>query len=302
MLFYSCKQLDVKRFPCTVKYHNYHNHPLSSDELLCHRKPLERIEHKIRQLLLKNHTPVSALKILKQDLQQEFKDEYSKIVKDGAFCPKLQWIYHKYYSIFKEMCTDPCKIQCFTSDLIEECEESDTENENSRNANFVFAEQSDLKMNSNSISGDDDAPYEELMLSPDDELLFENHFVEVYTIDKNDPIGVENEDIFTHGEDIANMPLIEDEIIHENYCDSMNDNGEVTCKNEDDYSQINEKVVIVDVDQDTYEQHSSKLWNDENIHRKVVELNESDLGDILNADIFLPSIKDEIETYEETDT
>lgn len=68
--------------------------------LLCHRKPLADIEERIRDLFLKNHAPAAALRILKQDLLEEFRDEHPDVLKDGAFCPKIQWIYQKYYKMF----------------------------------------------------------------------------------------------------------------------------------------------------------------------------------------------------------
>ncbi|XP_065226337.1 uncharacterized protein LOC135849722 [Planococcus citri] len=294
----SCKQLDVKRFPCTVKYHNYHNHPLSSEELLCHRKPIERIENKIRELLLKNHTPVSALKILKQDLQQEFKDEYSKIVKDGAFCPKLQWIYHKYYSIFKEMYTDPYKIKCFPAEFIEEYEESDSENdESSRKKRSVSAASRSLNTNSSTVSvKNEDVMYDEFILSPEDELLLENHLVEVYTIDQNDSADYESEDVFIPEENIADMPLIRDDMSPDDRNELFIVDDEI-CRQRNDDLMIDETVVTVnDVHNVVTNHHESKLWSSADGHLKI-ELHD-DFSDILKEDIFLPSVKDELEDAE----
>lgn len=298
----------MKRFPCTVKYHNFHNHPLTSEELLCHRKPSERIEQKIRELLLKNHTPVSALKILKQDLQQEFKDEYSKIVKDGAFCPKLQWIYHKYYSIFKEMC-DPYKLKYSLSEfMIEEFEETDSETEINNDVSTLPTPSPLCRSPRITSNEDDDITYEEYILSSEDKSLFDNHFVEVYTVDENDLNDCEKESTYI-SENIVNLPIIGEEITH-NY-DQLDIMGDVISPKSDyDNLTVGKEITVSTVEPDPRRETSSQLWNDGDIKQKIVELNADDLSDIfgdtcndikLHSDIFLPSIKDEME-YEQDKT
>lgn len=300
---FSCKQADVKRYPCTVKYHNYHNHPLTSEELLCHRKPSQEIEQKIRELLLKNHTPVSALKILKQDLQQEFKDEYSKIVKDGAFCPKLQWVYHQYYSIFKDTC--PYKVKYFPTEfLIEESIDENSDAEMRTEVVQIKHSRPSSPASSHLTSEDfDGITYEEFILSPEDNSLLESHFVEVYTMSDNEMIKEEN-DIFISENDIGDLrvmeevvPLIDDETStdHEN-------------------AVANEEINNVIKNEPLANEPCSTSWNSEDIEQKDTELNEDDLNDIfgeachdlkINADIFLPrmnELKNEMDTSDENET
>ncbi|XP_050306888.1 uncharacterized protein LOC126743717 [Anthonomus grandis grandis] len=92
----------LNTYPCELTIRHIHNHLLESADVLRHRRPTKETEEKILELFAIGHSPSSALDLLKYDLQEEYGSEYNKIAADGALCPKLQWVFHKYHTKFKK--------------------------------------------------------------------------------------------------------------------------------------------------------------------------------------------------------
>lgn len=86
-----------------INLRNEHNHHVSCAEAVMRREVSGETIEKLKRLFESGHTPSSALKVLKYDLQVEEQDNY---VYDRLVCPDLQFCYrlvtnpinHKYVS------------------------------------------------------------------------------------------------------------------------------------------------------------------------------------------------------------
>lgn len=89
-------------YPMTVKFQLNHNHPILAGDVLRFRDVGDEAESKIVALLQNNHSPASALEVLKYDLQTEHPENYILLSGDRYYCPDLSWCYRLYYRIFNK--------------------------------------------------------------------------------------------------------------------------------------------------------------------------------------------------------
>lgn len=75
-----------------INLRNEHNHHLSCAGLVRRDVSGETIE-KLKQLFECGHTPSSALKELKHNLQVQEKDNYVNVAADRSICPDLSFCY-----------------------------------------------------------------------------------------------------------------------------------------------------------------------------------------------------------------
>ncbi|XP_054278152.1 uncharacterized protein LOC128996731 [Macrosteles quadrilineatus] len=90
-----------KEFPTCVTITHKHNHAINEAEALKFKDPREDIKDKFLDLFKSHHTPSRALYLHKQDLQEEYEDDYFKVAEDRSICPDLQWVY-RLHRKFKE--------------------------------------------------------------------------------------------------------------------------------------------------------------------------------------------------------
>lgn len=79
-----------------------HNHVVDAVEALRFRDPTDAVKLKFLELFKSHRSPAKALKLYKEGLQQENKDNYFKVLADRSICPDMQWVYRLYYSTFKK--------------------------------------------------------------------------------------------------------------------------------------------------------------------------------------------------------
>ncbi|XP_011609921.2 uncharacterized protein isoform X2 [Takifugu rubripes] len=84
-----------------INLRNEHNHHLSCAGLVRRDVSGETIE-KLKKLFESGHTPSSALKELKHNLQVQEKDNYVNAAADRSVCPDLPFCYRLYYKLFKK--------------------------------------------------------------------------------------------------------------------------------------------------------------------------------------------------------
>lgn len=71
-----------------------HNHVLDSLDVLKFREPTKEIKKKFGDMFLTGMTPAQALLQHKKDLEQQYGDEYFKIIGDRGICPNKSWVYN----------------------------------------------------------------------------------------------------------------------------------------------------------------------------------------------------------------
>lgn len=79
-----------------------HNHVVDAVEALRFRDPTDAVKLKFLELFKSHRSPAKALKLYKEDLQQENKDNYFNVIADRSICPDVQWVYRLYYSTLKK--------------------------------------------------------------------------------------------------------------------------------------------------------------------------------------------------------
>lgn len=79
-----------------------HNHVVDAVEALRFRDPTDAVKLKFLELFKSHRSPAKALKLYKEDLQQENKDNYFNVIADRSICPDAQWVYRLYYSTLKK--------------------------------------------------------------------------------------------------------------------------------------------------------------------------------------------------------
>lgn len=79
-----------------------HNHVVDAVEALRFRDPTDAVKLKFLELFKSHRSPAKALKLYKEDLLQENKDNYFYVIADRSICPDAQWVYRLYYSTLKK--------------------------------------------------------------------------------------------------------------------------------------------------------------------------------------------------------
>lgn len=89
-------------YPMTVTFQLNHNHPIVAGDVLRFRDVGEEAESKIVALLQNNHSPSSALEVLKYDLQTEHPEDYILLSGDRYYCPDLSWCYRCVFGSYRK--------------------------------------------------------------------------------------------------------------------------------------------------------------------------------------------------------
>lgn len=76
-----------------VNLRNEHNHKLASPEVMRWRDVSNETIEKLHELFKSGHSPSSALKIIKYNLQEEEGENYIYAIADRSICPDLQFCY-----------------------------------------------------------------------------------------------------------------------------------------------------------------------------------------------------------------
>jgi len=82
----------------SVHFDFCHNHPILAGDVLRHRDVGPEARERVSQLLQDNHSPLSALEVLKYDLQAAHPDDYVRLCADRYHCPDLKWCYRYVYN------------------------------------------------------------------------------------------------------------------------------------------------------------------------------------------------------------
>ncbi|KAK7881075.1 hypothetical protein WMY93_032325 [Mugilogobius chulae] len=85
-----------------INIRNTHNHECS--EALQHREVSQETVNKLIQLFLTGHSPTSAHKTLKCNLQEELGENYALALTDRSIYPDLHYCFRLYYKTFKRRC------------------------------------------------------------------------------------------------------------------------------------------------------------------------------------------------------
>ncbi|XP_050501390.1 uncharacterized protein LOC126885128 [Diabrotica virgifera virgifera] len=101
------KDIYLSEYPAEIFLKYTHNHLILVADALRHRTPSDDIIEKFKKLFSKGHSPSSALNIYKSELQEEYEEDYYKIVADGSKCPTRRWCYELYYKMFNKQYGDP---------------------------------------------------------------------------------------------------------------------------------------------------------------------------------------------------
>ncbi|XP_067250273.1 uncharacterized protein si:dkey-75a21.2 isoform X1 [Chanodichthys erythropterus] len=102
-----------------VNLRNEHNHRLNTAEVMRWRDVSNDTIEKLQQLYKSGHSPSSALKTIKYNLQEEEGDNYIYAIADRSICPDLQFCYRLYYKLFQKSYAEPAGV-CSEKDISEE--------------------------------------------------------------------------------------------------------------------------------------------------------------------------------------
>ncbi|KAI5695941.1 hypothetical protein M8J75_005780 [Diaphorina citri] len=91
-----------KEYPTIVNLSHNHNHRINVADAMIHRPVRDDIKEKFVQLFRNHHPPSRALHIHKQDLMEEYNEEYYKVAADSAICPPLSAVYRLFHKEFKK--------------------------------------------------------------------------------------------------------------------------------------------------------------------------------------------------------
>ncbi|XP_050699168.1 uncharacterized protein LOC126986826 isoform X1 [Eriocheir sinensis] len=90
----------LQEFPTRVCLDFRHNHHLLSPESLKRRDVSEETVQKLTALYKAGHTPLTALEVIKRELQADYGDQYDFVSSDRSKCPDKQFCYRLYYKLF----------------------------------------------------------------------------------------------------------------------------------------------------------------------------------------------------------
>ncbi|XP_076009415.1 uncharacterized protein LOC143002896 isoform X2 [Genypterus blacodes] len=92
----------TERLVTVVTLRHEHNHRVACAEALRWNDVSSETVEKITTLFQNGHSPSSALKTLKRDLQAQYGNEYMFAAADRSKCPDAQFCYRLYYKIFRK--------------------------------------------------------------------------------------------------------------------------------------------------------------------------------------------------------
>ncbi|XP_026126427.1 uncharacterized protein si:dkey-75a21.2 isoform X4 [Carassius auratus] len=96
-----------------VNLRNEHNHRLNTAEVMRWRDVSNDTIEKLQQLYKSGHSPSSALKTIKYNLQEEEGDNYTYAIADRSICPDLPFCYRSairlYHKLFQKTCVEPAE-------------------------------------------------------------------------------------------------------------------------------------------------------------------------------------------------
>ncbi|XP_026126430.1 uncharacterized protein si:dkey-75a21.2 isoform X7 [Carassius auratus] len=92
-----------------VNLRNEHNHRLNTAEVMRWRDVSNDTIEKLQQLYKSGHSPSSALKTIKYNLQEEEGDNYTYAIADRSICPDLPFCYRLYHKLFQKTCVEPAE-------------------------------------------------------------------------------------------------------------------------------------------------------------------------------------------------
>ncbi|XP_051526130.1 uncharacterized protein si:dkey-75a21.2 isoform X1 [Myxocyprinus asiaticus] len=92
-----------------VKLRNEHNHRLTGEEAMRRRDVSSETIEKLQQLYRSGHSPSSALKTIKYNLQEEEGDNYIYAIADRSICPDLPFCYRLYNKLFQKSDAAPAE-------------------------------------------------------------------------------------------------------------------------------------------------------------------------------------------------
>ncbi|NP_001116781.1 uncharacterized protein LOC794385 [Danio rerio] len=92
-----------------VNLRNEHNHRLHTAEVMRWRDVSNDTIEKLQQLYKSGHSPSSALKTIKYNLQEEEGDNYLYAITDRSICPDIQFCYRLYYKLFPKSFAEPAE-------------------------------------------------------------------------------------------------------------------------------------------------------------------------------------------------
>ncbi|TRY96819.1 hypothetical protein DNTS_015398 [Danionella cerebrum] len=97
----------VEGYFLNVNLRNEHNHGLHTADVMRWRDVSNDTIEKLQQLYRSGHSPSSALKTIKYNLQEVEGENYLYACADRAVCPDLQFCYRLYYKLFPKTLTEP---------------------------------------------------------------------------------------------------------------------------------------------------------------------------------------------------
>ncbi|KAA0713583.1 hypothetical protein E1301_Tti019626 [Triplophysa tibetana] len=98
-----------------VNLRNEHNHKLASPEVMRWRDVSNETIEKLHELFKSGHSPSSALKIIKYNLQEEEGENYIYAIADRSICPDLQFCYRLYHKLYQNSLAAPAAEEVTTA-------------------------------------------------------------------------------------------------------------------------------------------------------------------------------------------
>lgn len=98
------KYLLYTEMPCEIDLLVTHNHSTGSSDSLRFRKVSPEVREKLINLFHNGHTPATALKMIKMEIQLQCKD-YEMVLADRNRCPDYSYSYNVYITEFKKKYT-----------------------------------------------------------------------------------------------------------------------------------------------------------------------------------------------------
>ncbi|CAH1283961.1 unnamed protein product [Diabrotica balteata] len=90
--------------PCEITFLATHNHDLTSYDSLKFRKVSPEVRARLVDLFQNGHSPISALKVIKDDIQLN-NENYEEMLVDRRYCPTYEDCYYLYKNRFRKKAT-----------------------------------------------------------------------------------------------------------------------------------------------------------------------------------------------------
>lgn len=96
--------VEVDSYPCAITILWHHNHPIDAADVLRRHRVSEEVDRKLIELYRNGHSPSTALKCIKLDLEENVEDGdmLEHILANRALCPDVYHCHYVFQKLFKK--------------------------------------------------------------------------------------------------------------------------------------------------------------------------------------------------------